>query len=348
MPRDELAQNSGVTPEPRPTLDAIAAHCGLSVTTVSRALRGRGEMAAETRARVLAAAHDLGYRRDGERRGRPRTGTSRLIDLVLGRFHDPYSEQVTAGAQIAAAKLGYDLVLTTERDAPRDDWPMRIRSRGSAGVVIGVITPTASQVTVLADAGIPIVLLGPRGDASLPLWNVGTTDHAGGTDAAAHLIDRGARRFVVIAGEPTFRFGRARVQGFEAETERRMPGAVVVRERADWTSGQARRATARALTEIPGDGPIGLFACSDEMAAGAYRAIAEAGLSIGRDVLVVGFDDVRGARWLQPPLTTIRQPLREMAATAVGLLADAAEGRSVERPSLELPTTLVPRASTGA
>ena len=180
MPRDELAQNSGVTLEPRPTLDAIAARCGLSVTTVSRALRGRGEMAAETRARVLAAARELGYRRDGERRGRPRTGTSRLIDLVLGRFHDPYSEQVTAGAQIAAAELGYDLVLTTERDAPRDDWPMRIRSRGSAGVVIGVITPTASQVTVLADAGIPIVLLGPRGDASLPLWNVGTTDHAGG------------------------------------------------------------------------------------------------------------------------------------------------------------------------
>lgn len=83
------------------------------------------------------------------------------------------------------------------------------------------------------------------------------------------------------------------------------------------------------------------------MAAGAYRAIAEAGLAVGRHVLVVGYDDVRGARWLHPPLTTIRQPIREMAAAAVTLLAQMAGGAQLADEVVELPTVLVARGSTG-
>ncbi|MCR2817798.1 LacI family transcriptional regulator [Microbacterium sp. zg.Y1090] len=335
-----------MTSTPRATLADVAAEAGVSVSTASRALRGRGEMAPETRMRVRDVAAALGYARAAEPRGRPRSGTSRVFDLVLGHFHDPYTDEVTAGARTAAARLGYDLVLTAERDDPADDWPVRVRSRGSAGVILGLILPTAGQVATLRAAGIPIVLLEPPGEGAESLPRVRTTDRAGGGAAAEHLVARGARRFLVIGGSPSYRYGRARVEGFVAALGRAAPGAVCVRTRADWSAWDARRACATGLAELGGDGPIGVFACSDEMAAGAYRAIADAGLSVPRDVLVVGFDDVRGARWLHPPLTTVRQPIREMAAAAVQTLAETVAGRPTGHRVVEFATELVARGST--
>lgn len=338
-----------MTRVPPATLTDVAAAAGVSVSTASRALRGRGEMTPTTRARVLAAAERLGHSRTGgERRGRPRSGTSLLFDLVLGHFHDPYSDEVTAGAHTAAANLNYDLVLTAERDTPDDDWPMRVRSRGSAGVVLGLILPTSSQLAVLQDAGIPVVLLDPWADTALALPSVRTTDRAGGVEAAEHLVAQGARRFVVIGGAPSYRYGRARVSGFASTIQALLPDAPIVKTQADWSSGTARHACSTALSMLPEGtgGPVGVFACSDEMAAGAYLAAEDAGLDIPRDVMVVGFDDVRGARWLQPPLTTVRQPIREMAAAAIHALARAAQGEQLGPAVIELPTRLVVRGST--
>jgi len=338
-------RKNGWMEESRTTLAAVAAAAGVSVATASRALRGRGEMAPETRARVLAAARSTGYSRDGVLRGRPRGGTSRVFDLVLGHFHDPYTDEVTAGAHTAASQLNYDLVLTAERDDPADDWPARTRSRGTAGVILGLIVPTTAQMEIMRGAGIPVVLLEPPSGSTLDLPSVRNTDRAGGSAAAEHLLSRGARRFVIIGGIPSYRYGRARVEGFLDVLDTTAPRAARVRTHADWSALDARRACARALAELDGEGTIGLFACSDEMAAGAYRAVAEAGLTVGRDVLVVGFDDVRGARWLHPPLTTIRQPIREMAAAAVHMLADMAAG-TPRADQVELPTELVARGST--
>ncbi|MGL3149163.1 LacI family DNA-binding transcriptional regulator [Microbacterium sp. A82] len=330
----------------RVTLARVAADAGVSVSTASRALRGRGDMAADTRARVQQAARTLGYTVAGESRGRPRGGMSRVFDLVLSGFHDPYTDEVTAGARTAAAKLRYDLVLTTERDDPDDDWPQRIRSRGTAGVILGLIVPTAAQLAPMRRAGIPVVLLEPRSEAPLKLPSIRSTDHAGGAAAAEHLISRGARRFILIGGTPSYRYGRGRAEGFLETLANLAPGAERVRADADWSAMGAWRSCARALSQISGSGPIGLFACTDEMAAGAYRAIAEAGLSIPNDVLVVGFDDVRGARWMHPPLSTIRQPIRAMAAAAVHALAAAVAGAEIDDERIELPTELVERAST--
>lgn len=341
-----LRKNERMPAAPRPSLASVAGAAGVSVTTASRALRGRGEMAAETRARVLAAAREQGYVRADEARGRPRGGRSRVFDLVLGHFHDPYTDEVVAGARTAAARLDYDLVLTAERDDPADDWPMRVRSRGTAGVILGLIPPTTAQLALMRDAGIPVVLLEPPSGFPHDVPSVRSTDGAGGAAAAEHLAARGARRFVVIGGAPSYRYGRARVEGFVEALERAAPGATLLLTTADWGAVDARRAMARAIAGLDGDGPIGLFACSDEMAAGAYRAIAEAGLVVGRDVLVVGFDDVRGARWLHPSLTTIRQPIREMATAAVHVLAARADGGPPTQDVVVLPTELIERGST--
>ncbi len=333
-------------PAPRTTLAQLAEATGLSVATVSRALGGRGELAPATRARVIEAARRLGYTRTGERRGRPRTGTAGLIDLVLGGFHDPYADEVTVGARSAAAAAGFDLVLTAERDDPDDDWPARIRGRGSAGAVLGLVVPTTAQLSLLRDASIPVVLLDPRADDAHGLPSVRTTDHAGGAGAAAHLIDAGATRFVVIAGTPAYRFGRARIEGFLSVVHERMPQAEVVRIDTDWLGAGVRRAC-HAPLGLHGDGErVGVFVCADSLAAGVYAAARDAGRGIPDSILVVGFDDLRGARTATPPLTTVHQPIREMAAEAVGMLVRAASGEQLVPETVVLPTTLVVRGST--
>ncbi|WP_194409518.1 LacI family DNA-binding transcriptional regulator [Microbacterium cremeum] len=327
------------------TLAAVAARAGVSVATASRALSGRGDLAPATRRRVLAAARTLGYRRDPASGGR-RPRSAGLLDLVLSGYHNAYSDEVTAGARSAAAAAGYDLVLTEERDDPGDDWPLRIRRRGSAGVVLGLISPTASQLAVLTDAGIPAVLTDPRSESTHGLASVRTTDRDGGSDAAVHLSERGATRFAVVVGTPSYRYGRARREGFLEGVRATRPGAEPAVVKADWSASGAREAVLPLLRGLGRGERLGVFACSDEMAAGVYAAAALARRAIPGDVLVVGFDDVRGARWLTPGLTTVHQPIREMAAAAVAALADAAAGGPLAAKPIVLPTALVVRGST--
>jgi LacI family transcriptional regulator len=332
-------------PKP-PTLADVAAACGVSVSTASRALSGVGELSPRTRDRVIATARRLGYDRRQQRRGRPSRRADDLIELVLTHFDDPWSSEVIAGARSAATERGYDLVLTAERDAPDDDWPRRLQARRPAGAVLGLLLPTATQLRTLEGTGIPLVLLDPRSDQHHPLTSVRTTDHAGGADAARHLRDRGARRFIVVEGAPSYRFGRARVAGFLAELG---PDAAVVSVRAGWDAESAASAVLPALQRARLDGgPVGVFACSDDMAVGVYRAAAATGDTIGTSVLLVGFDDTPAAAWLTPALTTVHQPIRAMAAAAVLTLADIVAGARPAGGRIDMPTRLVVRGSSGA
>lgn len=326
-----------------PTLSSIAAACGVSPSTVSRALRGAGDLSPGTRARIAAEARRVGYDRGATTRGRPRRDADDLIDLVLSHFGGPWADEVIAGARAAASDRGYDLVLTGERDAPGDDWPERLRARRPAGVVLGLLLPTDAQLRIVSATGIPVVLLDPRSDQRHRLPSVRSTDRTGVGDAARLLRTRGVASVVVVEGAPSYRFGRDRVAGFLAGL-----GDDVPRERvqASWGAEEARAATRPALRRAAASGGgVGVFACSDEMAVGVYRAAADLGLTVGRDVLVVGFDDIPAAAWLSPPLTTVRQPIRDMAAAAVAAVADIVEGRPAHSEPHDFPTRLVIRGS---
>lgn len=324
-----------------PTLAAIAAACGVSVTTVSRALRGTGDLSPETRSRIVREARSAGYDRTATARGRPRRQADDLIDLVLSHFGGPWADEVIAGARAEASARGYDLVLTGERDAPGDDWPERLRARRPAGAVLGLLLPTERQVRALGEIGIPVVLLDPRSDQRHPLPSIRSSGRSGVGDAARLLRSRGVTRVVVVEGAPSYRFGRDRVAGFLAGLGTDLP---LERVQASWGADEARAASRPALARATAGDAVGVFACSDEMAVGVYRAAADLGLTVGRDVLVVGFDDIPAAGWLSPPLTTVRQPIRDMAAAAVAAVADLVEGRA-PRAVTEFPTTLVRRGS---
>lgn len=329
----------------RTTLADVAAEAGVSIATASRALAGRGDLSHATRRRVLTVARRLEYVRVPSAGGRP-SGTARLVDLVLGPARSAHSDEVTAGARTAAARAGYDLVLTEERDSPDDDWPVRVSRRGSAGVVLGLISPTASQLAMLADTGIPVVLMDPRAESSHGLLSVRTTDREGGVAAATHLAARGATRFAVVLGSPPYRYGRTRLDGFREGLVRARPGAAPVVVSTDWSVPSTRAAMIPVLRDLPAGERLGVFASTDEMAAGVYAAAAVTGRRIPDEVLVVGFDDLPMAAWVTPPLTTVRQPVREMAAAAVAALVAAASGVDLPDEPIVLPTHLVKRGST--
>ena len=136
------------------------------------------------------------------------------------------------------------------------------------------------------------------------------------------------------------------MDGFETTVRSRHPTATIHRIRADWSSPGAWRASLPALREAAASGPIGVFAISDEMAIGVYRAAADLGMRVGQDVLVVGFDDVRGAKWVQPALTTVRQNTTKAGELLVDTLIKAINKEVVE--DYLMPAELIVRRSCGA
>ena len=327
-----------------PSMADIARAAAVSVSTVSRALSGRGDLPNETRLRIQKAAAELGYKRGTSTRGRPVTADPRIVELVIGTFDDNWADEAIAGARQGAAQLGYDLVLTAERDDPADDWPSRVAARHSSGVILGLIRPTRSQLAKLTPLNIPIVLLDPSSDPHGELASIGTTDWQGGHDAGAHLADLGLKRFVVVVGLPPYRFGRAREEGFRRAVDEHAPGAQVTTIGGNWDDADLSAVLAPALHH--GEEPVGVFACNDAMAIGVYKAAARLGLSIPGDLRVVGFDDEARSSALTPPLTTVRQPIRAMAFHAVRLIQDLRAGSASHRERVELPTRLVIRGST--
>ena len=180
-----------------------------------------------------------------------------------------------------------------------------------------------------------------------PVLSVGVTNWEGGRSAAEHLLELGHRSFGIIGGGRDHLYNTARIDGFRSAV--RDAGAnepeVVF---ADWSR---ELATQRALELLSGDArPSAIFACSDVMALGVYDAARSLGLSIPDDLSVVGFDDGPESEWASPAITTVRQPVVEMGAEAVGLLFQAARGDGrPERsrpPRVELSTTLIPRGSS--
>ncbi|QDZ16246.1 LacI family transcriptional regulator [Humibacter ginsenosidimutans] len=331
----------------RVTMAELARRAGTTVPTVSKVLNGRSDVSSQTRRRVMELVEQTGYRRT------PRAGRTRdaqlggLVDLVISRVSGSWSNLVLSGAERAASEAGLDVVVTVARpdqDAGAD-WVGRLLARGSRGATVALLTPNRTQLQVLAAAGIPLVLLDPSSDQATGVPSIGTTDWAGGYSAATHLVELGHRHIGVIAGAGDYRYGRARVDGFRAALEQAGVELPVDRvETADWSRESAENAARRMLDSATA--PTAIFACSDEMALGAARAARTLGLGVPDDLSIVGFDDLPESSWISPSLTTVRQPIEEMAAAAMRKLLRLREGMPAGSAREELSTELVVRGTT--
>jgi LacI family transcriptional regulator len=340
---------SGGTPRHRRvTLRDIARAAGVSVTSASRALHGvtGGARApsAETAARVRAAAARLGYSRDQLASGL-RTRRSRLLGMLVPRLTDYVLATIYEGVEEAAQLAGYRTVVANTHDDPDEQ-----RARAEVmldhrveGLIIGDASARGDLLDDLERRGVPFVLVSRR-TAAHPA--VTGDDLAGGRLVAEHLLERGHERVAVLAGEPYASTGRERTSGFLerwSAAGHTVPAEWVVHGPFDAAGG--RRAMQHVL-DTPGPPPTAVFAVNDFAAIGAMGALRDAGLRVGRDVALVGYNDVSLAAELPIPLSTVATPNLEMGRTSVQLLLAILEG---ERPaSIRLEPRLRVRASSAA
>ena len=197
----------------------------------------------------------------------------------------------------------------------------------------------------LRSRGIPLVILDPTGEPLHDTPSIGATNWNGGLAATRHLLGLGHRRIAVIGGPERILCSRARMDGFRAAMD--AAGVPIDPELTSHGPFQAAEGVrrGRALLRRP-DPPTAIIAGNDLQALGVYQAAREARLHIPEDLSVVGFDDLPVAQWVGPPLTTVRQPLIEMAVAAAELVLTLARGEQPVLTRVELATELVVREST--
>jgi LacI family xylobiose transport system transcriptional regulator len=325
-----------------PTIDVIAREAGVSAPTVSKVINGRADVAPSTRLRVEAAIRQHGYRRP-VRRGR----RAPLLEVIFHELESEWALEIVRGVERVAGRHQLAVVLTEMqgRRRPGAGWIEGALARRPMGVIAVFSDVDEAMREQLRSRGIPFAVVDPAGEPLHDTPSIGATNWNGGLAATRHLLGLGHRRIGVIGGPAGVLCSRARVDGFRAAMdEAGVPidpsivshGAFQV----DEGLATARRLLARR------DRATAIITGNDLQALGVYQAAREARLHIPEDLSVVGFDDLPIAQWVSPPLTTVRQPLMEMAEAAAELVLALARGEESPQTRVELSTELVVREST--
>lgn len=331
------------------TLNELAKHAGVSRSTASRVINNQPNVDPATRAKVLSAAKTLNYQPNVAARGLA-AGRTGILGLVIpmgvsALFTDPYFPLLIQGISSACHKYDHSVMLwLAEPEYER----RTIRQILSGGLIDGVIVASALTDDTLFEAlrkdGKPSVLIGRHpGDPTVSYVDVDNINSA--REIVAHLLRLGYRRVATITGPANMIAGADRWNGYlEALRERGIPQDPSLIVEGDFTEAGGYAAVQRLLPFKP----EAVFIASDAMAAGALRALREAGLSVPGDIAVAGFDDMPFAARTDPPLTTVRQPIQRAGSVAVETLIDlVAHPNSLPR-RIILPTELVIRGSCGA
>jgi LacI family transcriptional regulator len=325
----------------RPTIKDVAERAGVSIATVSRALNDKGDVSVQTRDRVREVALSVGYSADRAARSLA-TRKTRLVAVIVGdnAGHRDLSliffGKVLAAISRRLAQSSYDPLLLQPRD-------VRLEQRFDAAVLIGVDNDDA-LVTGLASRQVPLVGVDVRCPGGRAAY-VGS-DHADGVRLAlAHLHALGHRRIAHVAGAANTVAGSERLDAFRREAPAlglELPEELL--RQGDFSSASGYRETCALLALV--DRPTAIVAASDLMALAALQAIRDAGLQPGRDLAVVGFDDLEAAALAYPPLTTIRQDRQELGTLAATRAIELIEDPDVAPQATVLPVELVVRGST--
>jgi LacI family transcriptional regulator len=344
----EKSVMSGITAdddaaERRPTLAAIAAEAGVSLPTVSKVVNRRPDVAPGTRARVEQLLDEHHYARNGPRRHR-RSG---LIDIVFNGLDSPWAVEILRGVEEWGAVHSTGVVVSSVRhgSARPASWTSTLASHSTDGVLLVTSELTEAQLGQLRGAEIPLVVVDPVNPPPPDLPSVGATNWAGGLAATEHLLGLGHRRIGAIGGPGDYLCSRARIDGYRSALERAgVPFDPALVRHGDFQHEGGFVRGGELLSLRPR--PTAIFAGSDQQALGLYEAARQGGLRVPQDLSIVGFDDLPVARWVSPPLTTVRQPLAEMGRAAAQMLGDLIEGLPLRSSRVELSTELIVREST--
>lgn len=331
----------------RVTSGDIARTVGVSQPTVSRALRGDPRVAPATTARIKEIAREMGYVPHAAARSLS-TRRSGNVAVVLPDLENPFYPQLLDVLHSELDRLGLHAMLLSEKTQKIGDSVVSLlHSELVDGAIIATATLDEPTKELLQESLGPIVLVirevpGSGRDAVV-------SDNAGGAAAATrHLLELGHRRIGAIMGPTDTWTSRERIRGFRSEVER---AGVVPLERSGSYAPDAGNHACRELLAEP-EPPTAIVCGNDSLALGAIEAARASGRRVPKDLSIVGFDDIPLAAWESFRLTTLHQPLPEMASCAARLLADALEREEdgddeAEPQRVEFPVELVIRGSTG-
>jgi LacI family transcriptional regulator len=328
------------------TIRDVAQRAGVSVATVSRVINRSGVVSEETRRRVEAASAELRYHPHGAARSLITRRTD-AFGVVLPDLYGEFFSEVIRGMDPLAQESGYHLLLSSSHDDRRQIEFALGAMRGRVDGLI-VMSPNVGgrELAPSLPPDLPVVLLNCDVQGS-PFHAINVDNYGGALSLVRHLVGLGHRRIAMVKGVETNFDARERLRGFRAalaETD----GAVEGMEAAgDFTEAGGWRA-ARELAALDRR-PTAVFCANDSMAVGALSALSAAGLRVPDDVAVAGFDDIPIARYLAPPLSSVRVDVHRLGARAVELLCNAVSGGGGSAPAQELlPTRLAVRRSCGA
>jgi LacI family transcriptional regulator len=333
-----------VAPRRRPTLAAIAAEAGVSLPTVSKVVNGRPDVAPDTRARVERLLDELRYQRPGGRRGGRRAG---LVDVIFNGLDSPWAVEILRGVEdwCSAHATGAAVSAIRHGSARPASWTSALASHDTDGVILVTSELTMPELDQVREESIPLVVVDPANMPDPDVPSVGATNWAGGLAATDHLLGLGHRRIAAITGPADYLCSRARVDGYRSALERAGAGFDETLVRNGDFHHEGGFHFGGELLDLT-EPPTAIFAGSDQQALGVYEAARQRGLRIPEDLSVVGFDDLPTARWVSPPLTTVRQPLADMGRMAAEMLGSLIDGVALRSQRVELATELIVREST--
>ncbi|MGE5989096.1 LacI family DNA-binding transcriptional regulator [Klebsiella michiganensis] len=299
------------------SIQKIARLAGVSVATVSRVLNNSDTVKAKNRERVLQAIKESNYQPNLLAR-QLRTARSNMILVMVSNIANPFCAEVVKGIEEEAEKNGYRILLCNSgSDFARSTSGLQLLS---GKMVDGIITMNALSslpelTTMIGDA--PWVQCAEYADnGSISCVGINDVDAAQG--AVSRLVDGGRKRIALINHDLSYRYSRLRERGYKSVLHVRELAYQQVIYASDLSAAAGKQAMEVLLAQE--EQPDAVFAVSDSLAAGALRAIAQAGMRVPEDIAVVGFDGTELAEVVSPQLTTVEQPSREIGRTAVTLL----------------------------
>lgn len=343
-PECDAAIADGVRSDRAPTIDDVAALAGVGRATASRALNDQANVSRQTRSKVMRAVEALGYRANLQARNLA-SRTARAITLVNCNALDAppnsyYFSAIELEAVRATAAAGFSLSTfnIVVEDPRRDD---RLVELYTAGVTDGLIlapplSADAHLARLLLAKGCPVICISPSEEVRSLLPGVGFDEAAASYEITRHAIEAGHRRFGYLLGIEGHTVAGTRYDGFlRALSEAGIGSEAVTALRGDFSFRSGVVLAEELLAEA--DRPSVIICANDEMAVGAMFTAHRLNLALPGDLSVIGFDDAPIAAFIWPPLTTVHQPIRRIAARAVEQLVEMlARGKGTEAPRFDL------------
>jgi len=331
------------------TIRDVARKLDLSVTTVSRALAGYDDVADSTRARVIATAQEMGYVPSHAARQlrRQRTETLGLVFPTMGaRFSDPFFSEFIAGIGDETSQLHYDLLVSVAAPGELEEstYHRNVNSRRVDGFILSRVRIADWRIEYLTEVNFPFVAFG-RSETPHNSPHIGVDGFNGMRKMVWHLHEQGFRQIAYIGAPDNLTLARDRFNGYLAGLEEtQLPYTPDLFEMGDLTRAGGYEAAHKLLQHSPS--PDAIIGSNDLTALGAMKAAQSAGLTIGVDIAISGFDGIEAGEHSHPPLTTVHQPVYDIGRQVTRMLVSIIEGEQPEELQQLIKPEIIIREST--